>query len=840
LSTKLGLFPEIHRAWAAVDNALYIWDYTQQNPELAGSDDFSANIVAVKLAKPKKDTFRGDVNYVLLVATTKEMHIFGVASSTSPQGVTSVELYQTDMKISMSNLATECIACCPTTGRIFVGCSNSNAIYEMQYQKEERWFWSKCGKVNQTFPALLSTQIVSEAFSYAKDTYAYATSGINQEYSIQIEIDESRQLLYVLSNKSNIRVFHMLPESDYRFFRLISDGSLKPVISKTKQNLMSDIAHIVQRSTLLKNDLQIVSISPVAKSESSRIALVAITSLGIRLYLSVTSGARFFPSSDDVEPPSSMQIHHIKFPPSLQGSSKLTPRSGTITNGAISSDGQSLLSIGASRVDTDSQALKGTTFAARYSPGSQFFLISPTPDTFRLFISAPDTGRLPAVRPDIGPIQKFFEYGMGSSTSSGRAIDIGLTTPPFSAANTPTGFGNELALQFDRAPIEVAVLTNTGVQIYRRRRLVDSFAALLRTTTTEEDFESNVNQFRQHYSRIETCASALAVACGQATDAGSDTARPNVISNPEVIELARRTFIELGGKPDNVDIVGDNQSQVGNIRISARTNALVLYTSRLVRSLWKKPILGSVNIAGVIKYTGSTIPVPKLQKISQDLTNLKEFLDSNKSFITGLSGPEELSRAASVDEQVTVQAEHRALTGQIQTLSNMIEAIAFLTQLFDQPFAEILASLPADIRDDFGRLTYDMLFTSSRGKLLAKEVVKAIVNRSIEAGSSVESVADSLRRRCGSFCSQADVVTFKAQEKLQKSMDAGTETANGRSLLNESLKLFKQVADSFTAQYLEAVVLQYLGMSFYAGKSTVERGLSNVSRSYQPLPGSSK
>jgi nuclear pore complex protein Nup155 len=779
-------------------------------------DDFNANIVAVKLAKPKKDTFRDDVNYVLLIATTKDLHILGVAAKTSPQGVTEVELYQTDMRISMSNLSTECITCDPTTGRIFVGVSNSNSIYEMQYQKEERWFWSKCGKINQTLPALLSFQMVPMAFEYAKDAYAYATSSLNTEYTIQIEIDASRKLLYALSNQSNIRVFHILPESDYRFFRLVADGTLRNVIEKSKQDLMSDIAHIIQRSSLFRGDLQIVSISPVAKDESSRIALVATTSLGIRLYLSVSSGARFFPNSNDVDPPSSMQIHHLKFPPSLEPS--LQNSNGNSALITSPTDAQGLPQLGATRLDTDSQALKGTTFASRYAPGSHFFFISPTQDTFKMFISTPETGAIGTLRDNPGTVPRFVETGMLIPLANGKAIDNGLITPPFAACVTPTGFGNEMAVQFDQPTVEVAVLTNTGVHIYRRRRLVDVFAAVLRTTVTDDEFESNVKQFMRNYGRIETCASALAVACGQAVDAAVESSRTNLISNPEVIEYARRTFIEHGGKPDIRDLIDNTQSQLESVRNSARTNALVLYTSRLVRSLWKKPILKSVNNAGTIIYLGSTIAIPKLQKVAQDLTNLKEFINNNKSFITGLNGPGELNRAGSVDEQIAVQAEHRALVSQIQTLSNMIEGIAFLTQLFDQPFAEILASLPQEVRDRFGGLTYDMLFTSSGGKLLAKEVVKAIVNRSIEAGSSVDSVADSLRRRCGSFCSQADVVTFKAQEHLQKAMDVGPETAKGRALLNESLNQFRQVADSITAPYLDAVVTQYLDMSFYAGE----------------------
>jgi nuclear pore complex protein Nup155 len=134
---------------------------------------------------------------------------------------------------------------------------------------------------------------------------------------------------------------------------------------------------------------------------------------------------------------------------------------------------------------------------------------------------------------------------------------------------------------------------------------------------------------------------------------------------------------------------------------------------------------------------------------------------------------------------------------------------------------EIMLSLQDQVRERFKSLTYADLFLSDDGKIVAKEVIKAIVNRSIAAGSNVETVADSLRRRCGSFCSADDVVIFKAQELLQKAINAGAETATGRSFLNESLRLFQEVTGSLSNQYLESAVVQYVNMQFFAGTLAV-------------------
>ena len=115
-------------------------------------------------------------------------------------------------------------------------------------------------------------------------------------------------------------------------------------------------------------------------------------------------------------------------------------------------------------------------------------------------------------------------------------------------------------------------------------------------------------------------------------------------------------------------------------------------------------------------------------------------------------------------------------------------------------------------------MTYDRLFCSSEGRELAKELVKAIVNWNIARGSSVDSVTDALRRRCGSFCSADDCVIFKAQEQLKRASDIDATSESSRTLLNESLRLLERVGSSLSTETLKWAVEQYISMSFYAGK----------------------
>jgi nuclear pore complex protein Nup155 len=109
------------------------------------------------------------------------------------------------------------------------------------------------------------------------------------------------------------------------------------------------------------------------------------------------------------------------------------------------------------------------------------------------------------------------------------------------------------------------------------------------------------------------------------------------------------------------------------------------------------------------------------------------------------------------------------------------------------------------------------LLVSNSGKELAKVLVKAIVNRNIASGANVETVADALRRRCGSFCSPDDVVIFKAQEQLQRATEQTNNPNVLRTLLAESLRLFEEVASSLTSANLRSAVEQYIDLKYYAG-----------------------
>lgn len=790
LSTKMGLFAELNHAWVSIDNAFYLWDYTHPNPELIGFEQQQAhNITAVQLVTPRSGVFLPTVNRLLVIATTVDIILVGLSSQSAPGGGQSVSLFSTGLSVPIKGMSVDNIKGSAATGRIFFSDHSSDDVYELTYQQEERWFQNRCAKINHTGKSIA-------AFSPAP------ILGFGQkkqpERIIQMHVDDTRSLLYTLSSLSTIRVFH-----------LKANNGLALLITKTLAQTLVDIRHTPSsNSELLGSAIPVVSITPVSSQESERSHLMATTSTGCRIFMSATSGpSNMIMSTSNA--PTSMQVQYVKFPPVDPSRPPVNQQNTTqmsIWGNTQSSQG----------TNTTSRALVGTRLAVRYAPGYFFCLVKTDEATDSLFISASDTGRIARSRENPS-LPKYPELGLWSRLGS-KAEDIGLASPFDPALKSPTGFGNELAVQYDSPTIEVAFLTNTGVHTFRRRRLVDMFATAIKAGGGDEGLEGQINKFLRWYGPCETASTALAVACGQGLDVTPES-RVARITDPVVLEFARKAFIEHGGKPNinGNQMMDQSVPSIETVRPSPRHEGLALYIARLVRSIWKQIIM----VQSLSPVSGLTIlptvSMTKLRAISQDLVTLKEFLESNKNFIDGLAGSDALDRASTKQEELSLQAEHRALHSLVVLIGDMIEGIAFVQVLFDEQIAEIVKLLSNETQQRALRLTYEGLFATAMGKDLAKELVKAIVNRNIASGSNVETVAEALRRRCGSFCSADDVIVFKAQELLKRSSEGGSESESGRSLLNESLRLYKQVASNLTMDQLQWAAQSFTNMQFYAG-----------------------
>jgi nuclear pore complex protein Nup155 len=776
MSMSMGLFAEINHAWVVVDNQVYLWDYTHPNPELVGFEEQPSNITCVKLVKPRAGVFVATIEYLLVVATVTDIFLIAVECQRGPEGVHSVTLYRTGLSTSVRRINVTTIEGSAKTGRIFFGDGGTEDVYELNYQQEDRWFSSKCSKTNH----------VSKAVALPALSFYGTTTQVGVQSMV---IDDTRNLLYTLSTNGTIKVYHMKAPT-----------SLECVITRTIGSIQTMSMHLARQPPVLANMI-IVSLSPITSPEAEYMSLMATTSTGCRLYFSTTSGTW---NSDSTSAPSNMQLKHIRFPPNDGQSSQQT-------NGAPPQPYQ-----GGAPVGDDSKFLEHTTLGNRYAPGSFFAFVAKNGSVNQsLFMSAPHSGLLGQQGTSEPP--RYTETALALELL-GKVQDIGQVTPPFSARGEPLGFGNELSTQFDQPSSEYAIITSSGIETVRRKRLVDIFAAIIKLGGGPEGTEGDIRKLAKQYGLAETAATALAVACGQGSDVGPDS-RIAKVTEPEVLDMARRVFIEFGGKAHLTESATVEGLSVENVRASPRHDGIAMYVARLIRSIWTSPIIKQV-VTPTGPVLASAQAVSKLQEIQRSLAQLQEFLESNKTSIEGLAGPEALGRASSRQEEVELQGENRALTSLLAMVKNIVEGISFVLVLFEERLEDILALLPdPQLQERVRRLTFQGLFSAQEGKDIARELVKAIVNRNITKGSNVETVAEALRRKCGSFCSSDDVVIFKAQENLKKAADMGANAERGRILLNDSLRLFEQVAKSLSYENLTTTVDKYIELEFYAGKS---------------------
>jgi nuclear pore complex protein Nup155 len=792
---QMGVMPVLGHCWAIMDNCLYLWDYTVPNPELIGYEENAAPITAVKLIKPKPGVFVKEIEHLLVVATSDTMLLLGVAQPVTATGAKTVALYNTKMWIHTKGLNVREIAASAKTGRIFFLDGASEDIYEFQYQQEEGWFRGKCMRICHT------RSNYDFVPAPVKAVGQYFGPGPRTKTLRRLVLDDTRDLLYTLSDSSEIKVW------------LVKE-QVKHALSRPLASLLQNTGHFTGRTDLLyAQDVHVVDLSTIPATEASKLSVVAITNTGCRLYLSATRG--YGGQADAMNAPSSMQILHIRFPPRDPSTPQQQPSGGAT---------QTYASGPQSNIDTASKFLTPTNAAHRIPPG---YFLAFQPDQQgareRVFCSAVDSARLKNPQDATALSSRFVEFGQWIDLPSPHS-DLALVTPNITATSTPLGFANELAIQFDHPSAELAIMTASGVQTLRRRRLVDIFASMMRNSSSDDEGrDGDIKRFIRTYGRGETAATALAVACGQGVDVASDS-RITAVTDAEVIEGARKVFIEQGGKAEynaNAVVERSGEGAIESVRPSPRFEGLALYISRLVRSLWSVKILrqAAARPGEVTAVLGPGVSAEGLRKVQRDLNTLSDFLNRNKSFIDGLAGPpsQAMGRPSTRQEEIALHGEHRAMSSLVQLISNIIEGISFALVLFDESLSDILAALGDESRQRVRDLTFEQLFVSTTGKDLAKELVKAIVNRNIANGSNVDTVAEALRKRCGSFCSTDDVIVFKAQELLKRASVAGGETEGGRVQLNESARLFGKVAATLTQENLTQAVRQFVEMKFYAG-----------------------
>jgi nuclear pore complex protein Nup155 len=805
-SGKMGIFADISRAWVTIDNKLILWNLSKSS-EFQSFEDIKHTILKVELVKPKPSTFTEAITHLLLIATPFDIHILAVAYSKN-----SIDLYNTGMTVPTHGLSVDQFIAYEKTGQIFfTGQGDGLHIWELQYSNSEDWLNKKCTKRCVTRSAVSS--LIPGASLINSIANNYFTAESSAESVIQLDVDSTRGILYTLSNQSVIRAY-----------KIQASGSVDEALVVRPSHISTYARTSSAKASPLLSDkyLKIVNINVVTRYENDDLFLVALTVGGCRLYLNGSS------SQYSV---SALRLESVKFPPTKMTEDEITSEQRTFKEQEALKE-PSLFGARKPRelptilsYQKKSSVLHQTKASSKIISPGIFFDVVEKENTKeqKLFVSVPDYG-----------ILKYHNKYVENATfleCSGTVHQIVPLTPTFNATERPRGYANEFATQYTKGVFEVAVLTNTSLQIYKFRTPDLVF----------ETLSEDLTAFVSKYGLLESASTALYVTCK--------------FNLPKTIRSNAFTFFTLG-IPNIVDFtpkyrlssssmvisVLSNKNEMfsfSNVILSPRFYGIVTLIGRLFRDIWDD---GVFTIGKDIKYNKDGSPLKSsvfeneyLHSVNIDQGNLEfllssisvlnEFFQTYGNSIACFIPPSFNNRNFDKAEEFANQAENIAINSAIRLVTSIKEALSFLAVLIKEGsddtdgerIRDIFKYLSLDVQIALSKLKFrDIFAPSDESKNLIKEILSSIINRSMSRGESIEYIAKGLQERCGTFCSANDVVGFRAIEHLRKAKEIGFKDYDGLNYhLSRAIELFEAINNEISLEKLKESIDIMVGLNDY-------------------------
>ncbi|QPG73141.1 hypothetical protein FOA43_000447 [Brettanomyces nanus] len=815
--TNIGIFTELQKSWLTVDDKLIIWNYKagSSEQEFFTIDDFKSTILTVALVKPKPKVFVDSVNYLLLVSTSVNIHILAVQNTKDH-----LDVSDTKMSVSTQGLLVNKFVTYDATREIFfTGAGDSEGIWRLNYSNDDEWFSRNCSKECLT-KSSLSSVLPGVLRTFSGFGLIGGSSGKNSrmETIIELKIDQSRGILYTLSSKSIVQAFRLKSDK--------GKTSLGSRLTKRSFDLLKELSTTtinMQTPLLARNKMKMINIFPISKQENNNFFLVVVTDTGCRIFLngSTLYGDRLTLTASQVKfpPPDSRFYDNLekKKEQQLIQQQNFINNNGFVPSASKSSITKnpmgSLVTVrDLKQAQESSQLLTGLTNTMMIAPG---IFIGFTKDK-KVFSCVPDYGILKNSSQYI----EDFEFVDGFD----KLHSIVQLTPSFNATNTPSGYCNEFASQYSSTPLKFAVLTSTGIHVYRYR----TPDLILEDSLDDKTFQ----EFSKKYGSNEACSSALYLACKYGK---SENFR----------NLATKYFISGG---ENARLNKMVQPTLDDVELSDRFYALVILVSRLVRNFWDKEVFqlkpevkftrsGYIDINSVKKMNNSKIILKGLSITKSQLEYflcsililVKYFKENGKlipGLLNGFSQQMDSTSWKEKESEVCLQAEQIGFSAMMNFLNTVKEGLSFLTILLDEDpksknFEATMNYLSVQSQADLSCLTFNEFFTCSNTYVskLNKEILSAVINKSIASGNSVELVANTLQEKCGSFCSTGDVLIFKAIESLKKSKDYANYNDQEMKMnyLRAAVKLLKKTSNSLTEETITDCVNIMLQLEYYDG-----------------------
>ncbi|KAI4342599.1 hypothetical protein MLD38_027208 [Melastoma candidum] len=820
-----GIFPELSRAWASVDNSLFLWRFDKWDGNCLEFNVEEQAICAVGLSRSKPDIFIEAIRYLLVLATPAELILVGICCSggvggTDPYAEVTLQSLP-EYTVATDGVTMTCITC-TEKGRIFLA-GRDGHIYEVLYTNGSGWK-KHCSKVCLTagFGSALSRWVLPNVFRFA------AVDPI-----VEMVFDNERQMLYARTEDMKLQVF-VLGANENGPLRKVAEE--RNIINQ-RDSLSGGRLATGQR-THRSPVPSIVCISPLSSVESKSLHLVAVLSDGRRMYLSTsTSGGNsggvsgMAKISGSRHKPSCLKVVTSRPPPhgvsagvsfgSLSGrpqSDELSPKveaayysSATLVLSDSSPPSISSLLV----VSKDSSAQSTSTTTVGTSLRSSRALrecASSLPVEGRMLFVA-DVLPLPDTAAIVLSLYSELEFS-GSEISGESAEKI----------SGKLWCRSDLTIQHIMPRRKIVLFSTMGLMEVVFNRPVDILKRL---------FESNspisvLIEFFNRFGAGEAAAMCLLLAArivqfdgmisnvvaDKATEAFED---PRLVGGPK---LPESTALSSTRSTTGGFSMGQVVQEVEPV-FSGAHEGLCLCSSRLLYPLWELPVMvrkrGSYNSSNAPPEDGVIVcrlSVSAMRVLEDKLRSLEKFLATRRDSMKGVYGRgagigdwsgtilygtglgaderspvinllDSYSRHVESDGRVTgskrqkapnssaelAAMEVRAMECIRQLLLRSSEALFLLQILSPYHMSRLIQGFDASFQQALLQLTFHQLVCSEDGDLIATRLISGFIKyytAGPDGRGAVDDISVRLREGCPSYFKEADYKFFLAVELLAR------------------------------------------------------------------------
>lgn len=787
-AVKSGIFSDINRCYYVIGDKIIFWN--PDKPESFQTLDLTSDITSISLVQPKDAYFVKKITHLLIVATKEDIQILAINTADK----NNLLVYKTELSCKLDGLEVNHFVTDTSNNNIYFTTTSDTHIWELFYDTAN------------TKKSCYKTCITSNFISNIIPTKFFSLlSSSSSEHFIQVTMDQTRRAIYCLTNNGNLKAFQFNKNStSLKSPVVLSEEAFISRIQKGK------IAHLKPAFH------KIVSIVPITKNQSNEYFLMAITSVGWRIYLKGSQPLSYVTlySSPDPHTLKGLYVSNlIKLPP--------TP---TFDMDKIKK---------AARVDLNSQqaykyAQSSSTFLVKTS--NKATLIEPGIFVAPVTKQATDKNGKHVLRhsvfmsvPDYGFLKEKDEYLENCfQVSVDNAVKaISYKNSPTNIQNNsalPKGYSNIYANQFTNTPMSIDILTAKGLITYKLKTSDEILDELimnsLRNTNDEEklrtsnnennsadsiikkkeksevhDIQTSTKFFMMKYGLIEFFLNALF---------NSMKLNNSSFSQNEALKLFLGSFndVELF---DSSSTSGQNSF----VHLSPKYYAIVLLVSRLFRDVWSKPVFTKNPEYKVSKndkdhllngrlIDGISISKVNLEFYLSSILILDEFLERHEYLLTSKNNFSGDAKNKKNSGNSKILPESRSevfvISSLLELITSVKESLSFLNILyeecevkgvegsyleFDSIFKDIDFKSQSDLlnmsfRDLFASGNYGDLKKNEKYNKLIKEICSGIINNNLIKGYKIDTITDLLQRKCGTFCSNHDILGYKIKEHIHK------------------------------------------------------------------------